>query len=64
MLEVLSRIDDIKGASLNFEQKITHAGKPAEILCSGRTKVACVHADSFKPKLIPRMIMTEILGGN
>jgi acyl-CoA thioester hydrolase len=64
MLEVLCRIDSIKGASLIFEQKILRAGKPAEILCSGRTKVACVHADSLKPRPIPRMITMEILGGN
>ena len=64
MLEVLSRIDSIRGASLIFEQKILRAGKPAEILCSGRIRVACVYADSFKPRLIPRMITMEILSGN
>lgn len=48
--------------SLTLEQKITHAEGEQQLLCTGRIKLVCLAADSFKPQPVPVTVMTEILG--
>ena len=43
-------------ASVNFRQHI-HRGN--ELLCSGDIRLACVDADTFRPKAIPVAIMDK-----
>lgn len=43
-----------RGASLDFEQKIWRAD---ELLCEGRVRVACVDADSLKPRALPATLI-------
>lgn len=64
LLEVTSRVDKARGASLFFEHTILQTGKPAGNLCSGRIRVACVDVESFRPRPIPQTILMEMVGGN
>jgi acyl-CoA thioester hydrolase len=59
LLQVVSRIDEVKKASLLFEQTILGTGA-GETLCSGHIRVACVAVDSFKPRSIPPLILAEV----
>ncbi|KPK53453.1 MAG: 4-hydroxybenzoyl-CoA thioesterase [Thiotrichales bacterium SG8_50] len=43
-------------ASVNFEQQIQRNN---ELICSGEIRLACVDAESFKPKAIPAAIMEK-----
>lgn len=64
LLEVHSRISEIHGASMIFEQTILRKGNSEAALCSGRIKIACVDAAGFKPRRIPRRVLMEMAGGN
>ncbi len=58
-LEVTAEICDRRRASLTFSQEIRRRGKPA-LLCTGRVRIACVDAHSFKPVPIPDVIRSEL----
>ncbi|MEZ5582262.1 MAG: hypothetical protein R3F37_05290 [Candidatus Competibacteraceae bacterium] len=48
-------------ASLLFDQQIERGcDSDQELLCAGRSKVACVATDSFRPRPVPRSILAEI----
>ncbi len=59
-LEVLTRIEACRGASLLFAQSIHRADAGRELLCSARVKVACLDSRSLKPRPIPNKIKLEI----
>ncbi len=61
LLEVASRIVTAGGASLVFGQTIQRAGS-AELLCSAQVKVACIDAETFRARRMPRQLMREIVG--
>jgi len=58
-LSVTAKIIELKKASMLFEQKIVNINHPNKILCQGQIRIACLHADSFKPCAIPNLI-TEV----
>ncbi len=60
-LFVSAKIIELKKASMLFEQKIVRTCYPDQILCQGQIRIACLHADSFKPCAIPNSIM-EVAG--
>lgn len=60
LLQVSNRIEEIKKASLLFAQTILRAGEAESPLCYGHVRVACVAADSLKPRAIPPLLLTEI----
>ncbi|HRD65600.1 MAG TPA: tol-pal system-associated acyl-CoA thioesterase [Candidatus Competibacter sp.] len=62
LLAVVSEMVETRGASLLFEQTIRRDAS-AEALCSARVRVACIDAESFRTRRIPRRLMEEI-GGN
>ena len=62
LLQVSTRIAEARGASLVVEQSIANTMEPDKPLCHGWIKVACVDSNSFKPKKLPHMILTEIVG--
>jgi len=62
-LEISAEISDLKRASLAFSQSVRRRGEPTP-LCSGTVRIACVDADSFKPKPIPEMIRSELLNAS
>jgi acyl-CoA thioester hydrolase len=57
MLVVITRPQLAGGASLVFEQKVEREG---EVLASGKVLVACVDADSFKPRRLPAELRERI----
>lgn len=60
-LEVISRMARAGAASLAFTQFIQQADS-AEALCEARVKVACIDADSFQARRMPRDLLREIIG--
>lgn len=59
-LEVRSAIAERGRASLTFHQQITKPGKEGELLCSGRIRVACVDATSFRPRPLPTPLYSQL----
>lgn len=51
-LHVGARVTDIGRSSIVFEQFIRRASD-GELLCEGEVRVACLGAESFKPRSIP-----------
>jgi len=47
-------------ASLTFDQVVTRSSDEQRPLCSGRIKIACLDAASFRPQPIPDYILKEI----
>lgn len=45
-------------ASLQFDQTV--ARDNGDILCSGRVKIACLDAQTLRPKKLPESIVTEL----
>ncbi|NOZ52020.1 MAG: tol-pal system-associated acyl-CoA thioesterase [Gammaproteobacteria bacterium] len=68
LLAISVSITRIGGASLGFDQAVTKTTAQANgqqniqknILCVGKVKVACLAADSLRPKPIPGKINREI----
>ena len=59
MLSISARLDDPGKASMTFIQKVIRDGDNT-LLCSGRVKVACLDASTFRPRAIPGKMLTEI----
>jgi acyl-CoA thioester hydrolase len=57
MIEVSAKIIENKKASLIFEQVIT---RQQDVLCKGRIRIACLDAQSMKPKSIPLAILEHL----
>ncbi|MGH8370103.1 MAG: tol-pal system-associated acyl-CoA thioesterase [Gammaproteobacteria bacterium] len=56
-LEVSVTAMDIGRASLNFQQDIRQTDT---LICEAEIRVACVDADSLKPRPLPREIVAEL----
>jgi len=61
LLRVTARLDNPGKASMTFIQKVLRDSDNA-LLCSGRVKIACLDAGTFRPRAIPGKILTEIRG--
>ena len=61
LLEVVSQVAEVGGASLTFAQSIRRADS-TEVLCGARVKVACIDAENFRARRLPRQLMREIVG--
>jgi len=59
LLEVSVAIARRGGASLDLEQEVRRASDGA-LCCRGLVKVACVRADSLKPRPLPEQLLAEI----
>ncbi len=62
LLSVRSRLGEVRRTSLIFIQDITRVQEPNELLCSGQVRIVCVSTDNFKPKPIPQVVLTEMVG--
>ncbi|GAB4302343.1 MAG: tol-pal system-associated acyl-CoA thioesterase [Methylophaga sp.] len=58
-LLIKSHIKKASGASMQFEQNIY---RDEELLCEASVRIACLDAESFRPKSIPTFILTEMRG--
>jgi len=56
-LDVSAKIVENKRASLVFEQSITRG---QDVLCNGSIRIACLDAQSMKPKSIPHAILEQL----
>jgi acyl-CoA thioester hydrolase len=56
-LLIKSQLNKASGASMQFEQKV-YRGE--ELLCEASVRIACLDAESFRPKSIPESILTEM----
>jgi len=64
-LGVSAQVVETGKASLTFEQAVTlqpGEEESGEVLCRGQIKIACLDANSMKPRAIPISIRQEILG--
>ncbi len=57
-LTVTAEVLSLKRASLVFQQHIYR--DDGALLCSGQVTVACVHADSFKPRSFPESLRERL----
>ncbi len=57
-LDVTAEITSAKKVSLSFEQLITRNG---ELLCKGTIKIACLDAETMRPKAIPEELLQKLL---
>lgn len=56
-LEIVSKITQLRGASLLFEQAAYWRGDREKALCQGIVKVVCLTLTSFIPRRIPAAVM-------
>lgn len=56
LLQVTARVIEFKKASMLFEQTIVRQSDQ-QLLCDGTVRIASLHADSFKPRAIPQVIL-------
>lgn len=54
-LEVVTRIAELKKASLTFAQTLSRRDDRATVLCQARVQVACVDARTFAPRRMPEL---------
>lgn len=47
--------------SLGFHQEVRSASAAGELFCAGEVRVACVDADTFKPRALPQEILRELI---
>ncbi|MFJ3484065.1 tol-pal system-associated acyl-CoA thioesterase [Pseudomonas sp. NPDC090202] len=60
-LLVSAEVVELNRASLRFKQQVRRAADDV-LLCEGQFLVACVRADSFKPRAIPESLRTAFAG--
>ncbi|MGZ4958076.1 MAG: tol-pal system-associated acyl-CoA thioesterase [Methylomonas sp.] len=56
-IDVSARIIENKKTSLTFEQSIT---RRQDVLCNGKIRIACLDAQTMKPKVIPNAILEQL----
>ena len=62
LLSVTNELAEQRRASLIFHQEIRRQAD-AQLLCSGRIKVACLDAARFRPRPLPESLLMEIANG-
>jgi len=60
-LEVEARIAALGRARIDFAQRVLRDGEP---LCSGRVRVACLDAATFRPRALPDDMKEVFAGGD
>lgn len=58
LLAVVSRMVEARGATLVFEQTIER-DPGAQVLCAARVRIACIDAQTFRARRIPRQLSEE-----
>ncbi|WNB76701.1 tol-pal system-associated acyl-CoA thioesterase [Methylomonas koyamae] len=56
-LAVSAKVIEIKKTNLTFEQAVT---RQEQILCTGEVRIACLDAQTMKPKPIPSVILEQL----
>jgi len=61
MLDVSVRVEAVRGASVKVQQTILNPSD--EIVCEATLRIACVDADTFRPRPIPETLLPELAYG-
>jgi acyl-CoA thioester hydrolase len=56
-LQVSADVSQAKKASLTFEQVITRGN---DVLCKGSVRIACLDAQTMRPKAIPEKLLEQL----
>jgi len=59
-LTVVSGFQQRGRASMTFTHRIIRPQEASQPCCTGAVKVACVHADTFRPQPIPEPLLKEL----
>jgi acyl-CoA thioester hydrolase len=59
LLAVTAELVARRRVSLDFDQTVSRKAAGGEVLCAGRFRVACLDAQSFRPRPIPAVILEE-----
>ncbi|CAK0781128.1 esterase/thioesterase [Gammaproteobacteria bacterium] len=62
LLEVICHLEELNRASLVFSQEVCYSGADGQPLCTGKVKVACLDAGTFRPRPLPTTLISEIRG--
>jgi acyl-CoA thioester hydrolase len=57
LLDVSAKVAEFKKTNLTFQQSVSHW---QEVLCSGTIRIACLDAQTMKPKPIPIAILEQL----
>jgi acyl-CoA thioester hydrolase len=57
-IDVTAEVILIKKVSLNFKQVITRG---EDVLCKGNVRIACLDAETLKPKTIPEDLLQQLI---
>ncbi|MDP2902656.1 MAG: tol-pal system-associated acyl-CoA thioesterase [Methylovulum sp.] len=57
LLHVSAKVSAVKRASLTFAQEITRGD---DRLCTGMIRIACLDADTMRPKAIPKYLLEQL----
>jgi len=60
-LEVSVEVRRSGRASLGFHQEVHSASEDKQLFCAGEIRVACIDADTFKPRPLPDEILEELV---
>ena len=55
LLDVVTRVSEIRNVSLSFTQSLQRPDAPGQILTQAQVRVACVDAKTFVPRRIPNL---------
>lgn len=59
-LTIVSRITQVKGVSVVFEQQLYPSNDSQRVLCQANIKVVCLTLNSFTPCPIPTVVREEL----
>lgn len=57
LLSVTVELEQLRKVSAVFKQEVYRDG---QLICSGKTRVGCVHTETMKPVAIPPEIFTDL----
>ena len=60
-LVVTTTVSELKKAALQFNQEITLAAFPEQVLCAANIRIACIDEKSFRPCKIPKHLHKELM---
>ena len=60
LLSVTAAVTSGTRTSFTFDQDVYRGSPEGELLCHGRTRAACLDADSFRPRRLPESLFAEI----
>jgi acyl-CoA thioester hydrolase len=63
LLLVSAAVETWRGASVAFEQDIRRGSETGELLVEGTIRVACLDADTLKPRALPPRMLEELRSG-